>query len=318
LVGAAASWLISRRVTRPLAALTGASEAIASGDYEARVRLEGHDEMVRLATAFNRMGAEVAETRQQLETQAQAAGKARALAESASRAKSDFLAVMSHELRTPLNAIAGYTELLLLGLRGPLTEAQRRDLERIRANEQHLLGLIGAVLDLSRIESGRVAYELETVVVDPFLRELDALVVPQAHAKSLALEYTGSRPDLRVVADREKLRQIMLNLISNAIRHTPAGGRVTLAAEANGDNSVTLSVRDTGEGIPSEARERIFEPFVQLDRSLTQSREGVGLGLAISRDLARGMGGDLTVESEPRMGSTFLLKLRRATQPAMV
>ena len=317
LVGAAASWLISRRVTRPLAALTSASEAIASGDYDARVRLEGHDEMMRLAAAFNRMGAEVAETRQQLETQAEAAGKARALAESASRAKSDFLAVMSHELRTPLNAIAGYTELLLLGIRGPLTDLQRRDLERIRSNEQHLLGLIGAVLDLSRVEAGRVSYDLESLAVDPFLRELDALVVPQAHAKSLELEYAGSRPELRVVADREKLRQIMLNLISNAIRHTPPGGRVTLSAEANGDNTVMLLVRDTGEGVPPEARERIFEPFVQLDRSLSRSREGVGLGLAISRDLARGMGGDLTVESELRMGSTFRLELRRATESVM-
>lgn len=235
--------------------------------------------------------------------------EARETAQAASRAKSDFLATMSHELRTPLNAIGGYAELLEMELRGPVTEAQRRDLARIRASQQHLLGLISSVLDLSRIESGKVAYDYAHVPVDPLLAGLDALIAPQAAAKRLTLEYPGASPDLVVIADREKLRQILLNLLSNAIRYTPAGGRVVMTAERQDDATVTLSVSDNGLGIPVDRQDAVFEPFVQLDRSLTQTREGVGLGLAISRDLARGMGGELSVESMPGAGARFTVTL---------
>jgi signal transduction histidine kinase len=220
---------------------------------------------------------------------------------------------MSHELRTPLNAIAGYTELLELGLRGPVTEAQMRDLARIRASQQHLLGLISAVLDLSRIEAGRVSYDLEVVPLDPFLSGLDSLVAPQAAAKALTLEHIAAAAPLAARADREKLRQVLLNLISNAIRYTPSGGRVTISAAARDARTVAIVVSDTGIGVAGDEQEKIFEPFVQLDRSLTKIRDGIGLGLAISRDLARGMGGEISVESEGTgKGSRFTVTLPRA------
>ena len=334
LLGGIAAWVISRRLTRPIVALTSAAESIAHGDYAARVEPTGDDELARLAASFNRMAEEVGSSRLELETQTEEAiasaeelensnlelelaraeaDQARAHAEAANRAKSEFLAVMSHELRTPLNAIGGYTELLELELRGPVTEAQRRDLSRIRASQQHLLGLISAVLDLSRIEAGRVSYQVAPLALDPFLSSLDALVEPQAAAKSLTLDYVPCGPHLAAAADHEKLRQILLNLVSNAIRYTPPGGRVTLTAEGVSDSKVAIKVADTGVGIPEDSLEHIFEPFVQLDRSLTRVRDGIGLGLSISRDLARGMGGDLTVESQVGEGSLFTLTLPRVS-----
>ena len=319
LFGAALAWRVSRRFTTPLASLTTAAESFAAGNYDARVKPEGGDELVRLGTSFNRMVEEAGASRAELQMQTAEAEAAhneaertRAQAEAASRAKSDFLRVMSHELRTPLNAIGGYTELMELELRGPITDAQRRDLQRIRASQQHLLGLISGVLDLSRIESGRVAYQLETILLDPFLTAIDDLVGPQASAKLVALEYLPAEPGLAVRADAEKLRQIMLNLISNAIRHTPPEGRITMSVGSEGGPRVGITIADTGGGIAQDALERIFEPFVQLDRSLTSLHEGLGLGLSISRDLARGMGGDLTVESHVGEGSRFTLSLPRA------
>ncbi len=465
LIGTLASLVIGRRITQPLTALIDASELIAEGDYGARVRPAGADELVRLGSSFNRMADEVGNSRGELELQTEEAqataeqldqsnqelgsalqdleqreaqfraladaipqlswmahadgtvfwhnerwyaytgttpaqmqdggwhrvhhdetleevvarwrasvdtgapfemeiplrGKegafrwflvrvrpvhdtegavvrwfgtctdiqtlrdareaadmarvdaeaARAQAESANRAKSEFLAVMSHELRTPLNAIGGYTELLELGLRGPVTDAQRRDLDRIRTSQQHLLGLISGVLDLSRIEAGRVSYDLTATALDPFLAGLDSLVEPQAAGKSLTLTYDPCAADIAVLADREKLRQILLNLLSNAIRYTPAGGRITIGASA-GETTVAITVTDNGVGIAATEIERIFEPFVQLDRSLTRVRDGVGLGLAISLDLARGMAGDLRAESRQGEGSRFILTLPRA------
>jgi PAS domain S-box-containing protein len=239
--------------------------------------------------------------------------EARESARAASRAKSDFLATMSHELRTPLNAIGGYVELMEMELRGPITETQRRDLARIRASQQHLLGLISGVLDLSRIESGKVAYDLVDLAIDPLLRGLDALVAPQAAAKELVLEYPGAPSELTVIADHEKLRQVLLNLLSNAIRYTPPGGHVVMTAAAQDADTVAITVSDNGPGIRVDRQSEIFEPFVQLDRSLTQTREGVGLGLAISRDLAHGMNGELTVESSLGAGASFTLVLPRGT-----
>ncbi|MHB1225270.1 MAG: sensor histidine kinase [Gemmatimonadaceae bacterium] len=465
-IGGVASWLVSRRITRPLVALTGAAEALGGGDYGARVVATGDDELVRLANSFNRMVSEVGTAHAELEVQteeAQATAEeldrsngelaaaladleeretqfrvladtiphlswmagadgsifwcndrwhsytgaspdevrrwgwrsvdapqmraaaaerwrscitdgtpfemelplrradghvrwfltrarpvhdaegrvarwfgtdtdiqalrearegaesaradaelARAQAESANRAKSEFLAVMSHELRTPLNAIGGYTELLELGLRGPVTDTQRHDLDRIRTNQQHLLGLISGVLDLSRIEAGRVSYDLAAVPLDEFLAGLNSLVEPQAAAKSLTLAYVPCALGLAVCADREKLRQILLNLLSNAIRYTPPGGRIEIAGAAAGDGQVEITVRDTGIGIAPEAIEQIFQPFVQLDRSLTRVREGVGLGLAISLDLARGMSGELSAASSAGEGSCFTLRIPAA------
>jgi len=304
IAGMGAALLIGKRVARPIVAIADGAEAIARGQYDTRVPNDGDAEVARLADSFNHMANEVAMAQRALEQKT-------ADAESASRAKSEFLATVSHELRTPLNAIAGYTELLEMGLRGPLTEPQRRDLARIRASGQHLLGLISGVLDLNRIERGQVSYRLTTLAIEPFLADLDALVSPQAAAKSLTLEYVPSERDLVVIADRERLRQVVLNILSNAIRYTPAGGLITLSAAPRGSSLVAVSVEDTGPGIPENRREQVFEPFVQLDRSLTQTQEGLGLGLAISRDLARGMNGDLTLESASGEGAKFILVLPR-------
>ncbi|HYW31524.1 MAG TPA: PAS domain-containing protein, partial [Gemmatimonas sp.] len=245
---------------------------------------------------------------------------ARGEAQAANQAKSQFLATMSHELRTPLNAIGGYTELIELGIHGPVTDAQRAALERIQQSQRHLLGLIAGVLDYSRVEAGAVTYRMVDVPVTEAVAEAEALLAPQLRAKGLGYTWSGAAPGLTVRADREKLQQILLNLLSNAVKFTALRdgmhGRIEVsctveandAGEAAGGR-VCLQIRDTGEGIAGADLERIFEPFVQVDQRLTRAYSGVGLGLAISRDLARGMEGDLTAESTLGLGSTFTLTL---------
>ena len=241
----------------------------------------------------------------------QALRAAREEAEAASRAKGDFLAVMSHELRTPLNAIGGYAELMEMGLRGPITEEQRADLGRIQQSQKHLLGLINQVLNYTRVETGTVRYDLMDVRVAEALAAAEALVVPQVRSKGLGYTFSTCDPVLAVRADRDKLQQVLLNLLTNAIKFTNPGGRITVACENRGF-AVAVFVTDTGVGIPKDKLAMIFEPFVQVDSRLTRATDGVGLGLAISRDLARGMGGDLTAESTEGVGSTFTLTLPRA------
>jgi signal transduction histidine kinase len=236
------------------------------------------------------------------------AEQARRVAEQANRAKSEFLAIMSHELRTPLNAIAGYAELMELGVQGPVSEGQRECLDRIQRSQRHLLGLINQVLNYARLETGNVRYALNDVVLDAALRAADALVFPQMQARGLRYGYASCDPQLVVRADAEKLQQILLNLLTNATKFTDRGGEIKVDAEVAGD-ALRLHVRDTGVGIPADKIALIFDPFVQVDSHYTRTRDGVGLGLAISRDLARGMGGDLTVESNLGVGSTFTLTL---------
>ena len=238
---------------------------------------------------------------------------ARARADEANRAKSEFLAAMSHELRTPLNAIAGYAELLALGVRGPTTEAQLEDLDRIKRSQQHLLGIINDILNFSRIEAGQVTYDYSSVPLAEVMDLVGHMIEPQAVGKGLRLIIDDCPPEVVAWADKSKLEQILLNLLSNAVKFTKEGS-VTLSCDWENEERVELSITDTGIGIPGDQLEKIFEPFVQVGRTLTQAHEGTGLGLAISRDLARAMGGELTVTSEMEKGSTFKVTLPRAKE----
>ncbi len=234
--------------------------------------------------------------------------RARQAADEANAAKSSFLATMSHELRTPLNAIAGYTQLIDMGIHGPVTPAQREALDKIHRNQTHLLGLINDVLNFAKIEAGQVQYDVDDVPLDATLTAVEALVEPQLRAKGLRYRYRGGDPSVTVRADRERMEQVVLNLLSNAIKFTEAGGEVELSWQAQ-DGTVQVHVRDTGRGIPADKLDAIFEPFVQVDPALTRAAEGTGLGLAISRDLARAMKGDLAARSTEGQGSVFTLSL---------
>ena len=234
-------------------------------------------------------------------------------AQSGNRAKSDFLATMSHELRTPLNAIAGYAELLTMGVRGPITEEQRRDLARIKQNQQHLLEIITDILNFSQIEAGRTRYDLQTLLVCDVLERMEGVIEPQAKARSISYEYMPPDNGLEVTADREKLEQVLINLLGNAVKFTATGGKIMLSAAAAGD-FVRIRVHDTGVGIAPSQLSSIFEPFVQLEPALTRTAVGTGLGLAISRELTRGMGGELRAESVPGDGSIFTVELPRSEQ----
>jgi signal transduction histidine kinase len=225
---------------------------------------------------------------------------ARRRAEEANKAKSEFLAAMSHELRTPLNAIGGYAELMELGRARPGQRRAAADLARIRRSQRHLLTLITDILNFARLEGGRVEYDLRPVALADLIADVAPMIEPQLAAQQLAYDVRlAGGGDATARADQDKVRQILVNLLSNAAKFTPAGGRVTVAVEAPPGPSVFVRVADTGIGIPADKLEAIFDPFVQVQSGLTRRHEGTGLGLAISRDLARGMGGDLTAESAP-------------------
>jgi signal transduction histidine kinase/ActR/RegA family two-component response regulator len=254
---------------------------------------------------------EAHELNQELAAANRALDTARAEAEEANRAKGQFLANMSHELRTPLNAIGGYADLLEMEIRGPITDAQRIDLERIRYAQQHLLGLINDVLNFAKLEAGRVTFRMEPVSVEAALQQVETLIAPLAQRRQVAYRRLGADAGVQVCADPDKLQQILVNLLSNAVKFTDAGGEVCTGWELR-DDHVDLFVRDTGRGMPAARLDSIFEPFVQVDADLTRTSQGTGLGLAISHELACAMDGDLTVESEEGVGSTFTLRLRPA------
>jgi len=278
------------------------------------------EELTNMNEELQVVNSELEHTVLDLEGERQVVQEARQSAEAASAAKSEFLATMSHELRTPLNAISGYVDLLAMELRGPVTDAQREDLTRIKKSGQHLLSLINDILNLSRIESGRLDLHLADVRLTDVLANVEALMAPQMRAKGLHYSDANDGATFTVYADAEKLQQILLNLLTNACKFTASGGSVQVTCgdvtgmhapgATDGQRMVALRVADTGRGIPNEKLASVFEPFVQIDRHATHdSQQGVGLGLAISRHLARAMGGDLTVVSVVGAGSTFTLTL---------
>jgi len=256
--------------------------------------------------------------------------EARLEAEAASRAKSEFLAIMSHELRTPLNAVLGYSELMELGISGPVTEQMREQIGRIRMSAIHLLGLVNDILDLAKVEAGRLQVSSGPCSAAGTVAAAIALIQPQAAAGGLDLTVVrGPDPSPVYRGDDERVRQILVNLLSNAVKFTPYGGKITveIASSRTPDPDTRLQasrsyvrfrVTDTGAGIPDEKLMSIFDPFVQAESGHARSREGSGLGLTISRRLARLMGGDLTVRSELGEGSTFTLWLPADTSAKKV
>jgi signal transduction histidine kinase len=241
------------------------------------------------------------------------AGDARLLAEHANNAKTAFLRAMSHELRTPLNAISGYAEILELGIRGPVNPEQTKDLGRIKRASAYLLRLINDILTIARLEGAR-PLKVISIPVNPVLAEVDGLCALQAEAKGLTLMVTPAEREIHVAADAERFQQILLNLLTNAIKFTASGGNISVTCDEDA-NMVRVRVKDTGVGVRVLDIDRVFEPFVQVDRHLTTAaQQGVGLGLSISRDLARAMHGDLTLLSTEGVGSTFTLTLPVASE----
>jgi signal transduction histidine kinase len=232
-------------------------------------------------------------------------------AETANRAKTAFLGAMSHELRTPLNAIGGYIDLLDMGLRGPVTANQHADFARVKTNQQHLALLITEILNFVRVEGGRESYLISDVKACESIQRAIDLIEPLFGQKGLVFDGINGDDSIVARADPERVVQILINLFSNSIKFTAPGGRISASCAVTSD-TVTIGVSDTGLGIAPEKHEAIFKPFIQLKESLADRESGVGLGLAISRDLARAMNGDLTVESAEGKGARFTLSLPRA------
>jgi signal transduction histidine kinase len=251
-----------------------------------------------LRNAYNELDQRVIERTSELEI-------AKEQAEHASKAKSEFLSRMSHELRTPLNAVLGFAQLLDLDDNNALTPAQQENVKEILSAGRHLLDLINEVLDLSRIESGKPEFNLQRVPVNSIIEECVSLLKPIAEIKNINLVYHSEARDTFINADQIRLKQIIINLISNAIKFNQNHGSVYIRTESTNDGRINISIRDTGPGIAAEHHIDIFNPFSRFDQT---NIEGFGIGLAVAKQLTEGMQGNIGIKSQPGQGSTFWLE----------
>lgn len=259
--------------------------------------------------ALNRvLNARVAQRTRELELALEGEQSARREAEAANRIKSELFARLSHEFRTPLHAVSGYLEILQQNIHGGLTEEQRRDVDRIHQAQEHLLALVNMILDFAKLEGGPIDVSLADIPVEETLCSAEALVAPQFAKKGIAYTRRAGDPGVTAYADREKVQQIVVNLLANAMKFTEPGGSVDIEWRAE-DDALFIRIRDTGCGIPKDRIEQIFEPFVQLHAPGSLPTGGTGLGLPISRDLARAMGGDVRATSTLGVGSVFTVSL---------
>jgi signal transduction histidine kinase len=284
--------LLSWSVVAPLRRTQESLSAIAAGDFAAQVEVPNRDEIGALAADVNRMSDQLGHLYGELET--------------ASRHKSDFLATMSHELRTPLNAIIGFSEVLHEQMFGELNERQLAYVNDVLEAGKHLLSLINDVLDLAKIEAGRMDLELSQVALPDLLRNAISMHSDRASRNGIALGLTTEPAEIAITADERRLRQIVFNLLSNAVKFTPEQGRIDVSAQLD-DGHVEVAVTDTGPGISTDDQQTIFEEFEQAADG--KQAEGTGLGLPLSRKLVELHGGRLWVESQPGHGTTFRFTL---------
>jgi len=302
-------------ITRPVDHLKHVSDRIGGGDLAVRTDLRTGDELEAFGRAFNHTldtiaanEAELRRVNRDLDEKVEELGYANLALFELNRVKSEFVATMTHEFRTPLNAILGFSEVLAERAADRLDDREQRFLHNIRASGEHLLALINSILDLAKIESGKMELNLERVSVEAVCRGLASNFEPLVAANGLALEIDIPSDLPPIVTDEGKLRQIVYNLMGNAIKFTPAGGRVRVAAAAE-DRRVRIEVTDTGIGIPEEHIESVFERFKQVDSSASRRYDGSGLGLAIVHELVRLLRGEVSVESAVGKGSTFIVTL---------
>ncbi|MEK8095448.1 response regulator [Methylocystis sp. IM3] len=310
---------VARTITRPIKTAVGVAERVAGGDLEAHFEIESRDETGHLLTAIRSMTGELRELYGSMEDKIRARTRelqraneelsvARVAAEEASKTKSAFLANMSHELRTPLNAIIGYSEMLQEDALDKGDEEPIEDLKKIESAGRHLLGLINDILDLSKIEAGKMEVFIERVEIAPLVREVASIVQPLADKNGNRLELSCQEDIGGFLSDETKVKQCLLNLMSNANKFT-SQGTVALSVERDADACVVFRVSDTGLGMSEEQLGRLFQAFTQADASTTKRFGGTGLGLAITKHFCTALGGDISVESAPGAGSTFTIRL---------
>jgi signal transduction histidine kinase len=294
------SYLLARRLAHPILEVRSGAAKIARGDFSTRIEVKTGDEVEALAREFNRMADQLQDYTTGLERKV---AEKTAQLELANRHKSEFLANMSHELRTPLNAIIGFSEVLGARMFGELNAKQAEYVGDIYGSGQHLLSLINDILDLAKVEAGRMELDLHEFEVHAAIDNCCTLVRERAHRSGLRLSAEVEPGIGKWQGDERKFKQVALNLLSNAVKFTPAGGEVELRAFIEGP-WLRVSVTDTGVGISPPDQEAIFTEFHQV-RATPGKNEGTGLGLTLSRRLVLLHGGTLTLESVPGKGSTF-------------